>query len=214
MKAKIGLIAMCLLLVLGPAFAASGLSVQFKSSTPGVAGEQSAEIIYDIVNTDMTHKIKGFMWCQSPDNTVVSSSYGASSGSGAQYVSPMFTIDVGPSQQSIALTLSAAKQGTYDAKCYVKYIPLKEEIVGEATVISYLKMNGEYIANPADGDYRELRLDKYFEIEAKPFVINWEAITGNATVEELAKNPLTWVIGIGVIAVVVIAYLSGKASRP
>ena len=66
---------------------AEGLSLQLKRTNPGIASKKSAEIIFDVVNTDMTHKIEGFIWCRSPDDVTISSTMGAASGSGAQYVS-------------------------------------------------------------------------------------------------------------------------------
>ncbi len=109
---------------------AAGMSIQLKRTNPGVAGKKSAELIFDVVNTDMTHKIEGFIWCRSPDDAVVSSSMGVGSGSGAQYVSPIFTMDSGPYQKSMSLTIEADTPGDKRAGCIIKYIPYKEKLDG------------------------------------------------------------------------------------
>ncbi|MBD3248520.1 hypothetical protein GF336_00560, partial [Candidatus Woesearchaeota archaeon] len=88
-------------LVLASNVYAEGLSLQLKRTNPGIAGEKSAEIIFDVVNTDMTHELEGFIWCRSPDDVAISSTMGAASGSGAQYVSQKFFMDEGPSQKAI-----------------------------------------------------------------------------------------------------------------
>tara|TARA_Y100000310_G_C20696143_1_gene825903 strand:+ start:3666 stop:4640 length:975 start_codon:yes stop_codon:yes gene_type:complete len=119
---------------------AAGLSIQLKRTNPGIAGEKSAEIIFDVVNTEFTHKIEGFIWCRSPDDAVVSSTLGAGSGSGAQYVSEKFHMDTGPSQKAIALTLEADSTGDKRTGCTIKYAPYKEQATaGEKTTedISY-----------------------------------------------------------------------------
>lgn len=121
---------LCVVLVLSVFLAsnvlAAGLSVQLKRTNPGVANGKSAELIFDVVNTDMTHKVEGFLWCMSPDDTVVSSSLGAGTGSGAQYVSPIFTMDSGPYQKSMSLTLESDTPGDKRTGCTIKYIPYKE----------------------------------------------------------------------------------------
>lgn len=181
-----------------PILAEGDVSLQFKSSTPGIAGQTSAEIIFDVVNTDLTNYLQGFLWCQTPDNTVVSSSLGAGTGSGAQYVSPIMTMNPGPSQKSITLTLDTAAIGTYDAKCYIKYIPYTE-INGTK---SYLKMNGERTDAAVDNDYRLLRLDNLIEIK------------GAATTMELpAWLKDNWLVAVIVLLVIAIAYIGGKASK-
>lgn len=205
------LLSMLLLIgmLIGPAFAAGPLSTQFKKMTPGTAGLKSAEIVYDVVNTDMTHKIKGFMWCQTPDETFISSSYGAATG-GAQYVSPMFEMDKGPTQETIELTLDSAKPGEYNAKCRIKYLPFKEEVEGDTVKISYLKTNGEYTASPNDSDYMELRLDKHFVIESAPVKSTGFTIGG---IKINPEDPTIWIFGaIGVLAMA-IAFLAGRATR-
>ena len=111
--------------------AAAQLSAQLKRTNPGIAGEKSAELIFDIVNTDLTHQIEGFLWCKSPDDATISSTYGVGSGSGAQYISPLFVMDVGPSQTAMTLTLNADTAGDKRTGCYVKYIPFKTTSVEE-----------------------------------------------------------------------------------
>ncbi len=114
--------------------AAADLSVQLKRTNPGIAGEKPAEIIFDVVNTDMTHKIEGFIWCRSPDDAVVSSSMGSGTGSGAQYVSPKFFMDSGPSQKAMSLVLEADTAGDKRTGCTVKYAPYKETTTSGTTV--------------------------------------------------------------------------------
>lgn len=123
MKKAIWVLAIVSLLMLSTASAQ--LSVQLKRTNPGIAKEKSAELIFDIVNTDMSHQIEGFLWCKSPDDAVVSSTYGVGMGSGAQYVSPKFSMDEGPSQESMTLEVSADSPGDKRTGCYVKYIPFK-----------------------------------------------------------------------------------------
>ncbi|MBU4502696.1 MAG: hypothetical protein KKA79_08920 [Nanoarchaeota archaeon] len=110
--------------------AAGSLSMQLKRTNPGIAGKKEASLIFDVVNTDMDHKMQGFIWCQSPDDAVVSSSYGAGTGTGAQYVSPLFTMDSGPYQSSMTLTIGADSVGDKRAGCTFKYIPYKETVSG------------------------------------------------------------------------------------
>ena len=131
-KTIFGAALVMMLLFSSVAFAEGAMSVQMKRTNPGIAGEKSAELIFDIVNTDMTHQIEGFILCRSPDDAVVSSSLGAASGSGAQYISPKFVIDEGPSQKAISLTLDADSPGDKRASCQVKYIPYKETL-GDST---------------------------------------------------------------------------------
>ena len=188
MKKALMVLAVMALMMLSTA--AADLSVQLKRTNPGIAGEKSAELIFDIVNTDLSQKVEGFLWCKSPDDAVISSTYGVGSGSGAQYVSPKFTMDVGPSQEAMTLTVEADSPGDKRTGCYVKYIPFKVTTVKETVtetvmetvtdpetgvasqvpkevtkevsreVRSYQKMNAEYIETATDSDYREIRLDK------------------------------------------------------
>ncbi len=123
MKKAIWVLAIVSLLMLSTASAQ--LSVQLKRTNPGIAKEKASELIFDIVNTDMSHQIEGFLWCKSPDDAVVSSTYGVGTGSGAQYVSPKFTMDVGPSQEAMSLEVNADSPGDKRTGCYVKYIPFK-----------------------------------------------------------------------------------------
>ncbi len=105
---------------------ASGLSVQLKRTNPGIAGEKSAELIFDVVNTDFDHMVEGFIWCKSPDDAVISSTLGVGSGSGAQYISPKFNLDYGPSQQAMSIVLEADSPGDKNTGCTVKYASYKE----------------------------------------------------------------------------------------
>lgn len=209
MKEKILMAVLVTGMLFAPVLAEGDLSMQLKSVSPGTAGEKSAEIIFDVVNTDQTLKIDGFLWCNTPDNTVVSSSLGAGTGAG-QYVSPKFTLDKGPSQESIELTLDSDAPGTYDAKCHIKYIPYKETVTGSGndTVVTreYLKMNGEYITEGdlTDDNYRTLRLDNMFEIRE-------EGAGTGLNMQWLQDN---WLIVAIIVIVIAIAYLGGKTARP
>ena len=108
---------------------AEGLSLQLKRTNPGIAGQKAAELIFDVVNTDMTHKLEGFIWCRSPDDVTISSTMGAASGSGAQYVSQKFFMDEGPSQKAISLVIESSEVGDKQAGCIIKYAPYTEDKV-------------------------------------------------------------------------------------
>jgi hypothetical protein len=132
------------------------LSVSLKRTNPGIAGIKSSEIIFDIVNMDIDNQIEGFILCRSPDDILITSSLGLGSGSGAQYVSPLFEMNKGPSQKAVYLTVSSNYKGDYSTNCILKYIPFK--IINEEKV--YIRMNLDEIKNPNDSDYREIRLNK------------------------------------------------------
>lgn len=146
------------------------LSVQLKRTNPGVPRVQPSELIFDVVNTDLTHQVQGFLLCQSPDDAVISSTYGVGSGSGAQYLSPVFFMDVGPTQEAMTLTLNADSPGDKRASCSIKYIMFKmvetqvvDEETGESTteeVKQYLKIDGEYGETADDVDYLVYEFDK------------------------------------------------------
>ncbi len=122
--------------------AAEGLSVQLKRTNPGIAGSKPAELIFDVVNTDLNNRVEGFIWCRSPDDTVVSSSLGASTGSGAQYVSDRFFMDTGPTQKAISLVLDSSSAGDKNAGCILKYIPYTENLLGGETVTKKIEFKG------------------------------------------------------------------------
>jgi len=163
-----------LMVVLIQGVLADGLSVQLKRTNPGIVNTRSAELIFDIVNTDINHELEGFLLCKSPDDVTVGSTLGVGSGSGAQYISPKFEINKGPSQKSISLTIDSAIEGDMRTGCILKYIPFIPEIenvetydegtnstiLTERIIRVYSMMNGETIEKPMDRDYRELRLDK------------------------------------------------------
>jgi len=160
MKSRWLILPVLFLLILGMVNA-SGLSTQLKRTNPGVAGEKAATLIFDVVNTDMEHKMQGFIWCQSPDDTTITSTLGAETGTGAQYVSPLFYMDKGPSQNSMTLTVESDSTGDKSLGCIVKYVPYIEKPgTGGETVKLYQKMNGEEVTTVTDMDYREIRLDK------------------------------------------------------
>ena len=222
--------------------ATAQLSVQLKRTNPGIAKEKNAELIFDIVNTDITHQVEGFLWCKSPDDAVISSTYGVGAGSGAQYVSPKFRMDEGPSQEAMTITVDSDSAGDKRTGCYVKYIPFEVNLVTSVvtkTVVDpetqeeteveeevttevrqYLKLNGEYVDEVRDQDYREIRLDK-----TVPFVR--QGVSGtpkcpegqtSCTADEIDLGDLggvkvIWVVIAALIVVLLVVYLLGKTSR-
>ncbi len=139
-KTMFAFLAMAVLLV--SSVSAAGLSIQLKRTNPGIAGEKSAELIFDVVNTDFNNKIEGFLWCRSPDDAIISSSIGVGSGSGAQYVSEKFYMDTGPSQKSISLTIEADSPGDKRTGCTIKYAPFKETTIEGETKIENISYDG------------------------------------------------------------------------
>ncbi len=133
------------------------VSMQIKRIGPGIVGVTDGEVIFDLVNTDMTHQAEGFLLCQSPDDAVISSTMGAGTGSGAQYVSPKFRIDEAPSQKAMALSIGSDTAGMKQVSCEIKYIHLKNG--------KYLKATGIYTDSPLDSDYKVIRLDKTVNFE-------------------------------------------------
>ena len=129
-------------LLLVGSVAATGLSIQLKRTNPGIAGKKSAELIFDIVNTDFNYKVEGFLWCRSPDDAVISSTMGVGTGSGAQYVSQRFYVDSGPSQKSMSLTINADTPGDKRTGCTVKYAPYKEIGSGEEAITVEVNYEG------------------------------------------------------------------------
>jgi len=169
-------------------------SIQVKRTNPGIAGEKEAEIIFDIVNVDMAHKLEAFLICQSPDDTVVSSTISAGSGSGAQYVSPKFTINEAPTQKSMSITLESDTPGNKHATCSVKYTLFKEE-------------DGKKLYVAKDGTYTEksgnaLKGEKSFEKD-----VGFDPI---GTVQQEGKSKKKGIPGftlLGVLSALVVAYL-------
>ncbi|MDD4878661.1 MAG: hypothetical protein PHO02_06550 [Candidatus Nanoarchaeia archaeon] len=119
------LLVLALMVVLVSSIALADVSVAVKRTNPGVAGKTAAQLIFDVVNTDVTLKLEGFLWCNSPDDVQISSSEGAGAGK-AQYVSPKFIMDKGPSYKSMILTLESTTAGDKNGACTIKYIPFKE----------------------------------------------------------------------------------------
>ncbi len=119
------LLVLALVVVLMSSIALADVSVAVKRTNPGVAGKTAAQLIFDVVNTDVTLKLEGFLWCNSPDDVTISSSEGAGAGK-AQYVSPKFIMDKGPSYKSMILTLESTTAGDKNGACTIKYIPFKE----------------------------------------------------------------------------------------
>lgn len=133
MKKLLVLLAVIVLLV--SSVSAATLSVQLKKTNPGIAGKKAATLIYDVVNMDTEHLVRGFIVCQSPDDVLVTSSYGAGTGTGAQYVSPFLTMDKGPYQSSMTLTVESDSVGDKQAGCIFKYIPYKEVAEGSTETV-------------------------------------------------------------------------------
>ncbi|MDI6737123.1 MAG: hypothetical protein QME12_01240 [Nanoarchaeota archaeon] len=119
------LLVLALMVVLMSGIALADVSVAVKRTNPGVAGKTAAQLIFDVVNTDVTLKLEGFLWCNSPDDVQIGSSEGAGAGK-AQYVSPKFIMDKGPSYKSMILTLESTTAGDKNGACTIKYIPFKE----------------------------------------------------------------------------------------
>ncbi|MFH1591466.1 MAG: hypothetical protein ABIC95_06075 [archaeon] len=117
-----------LIILMSGVVSAQGISVQMKRTSPGISGNaKPSELIYDVVNLDVGHKLTGFILCRSPDFTTISSSLGVASGSGAQYLSSTFELDEGPSQRAISLTFESMTAGDKEANCLLKYVFFKEE---------------------------------------------------------------------------------------
>lgn len=157
---KIFVILVAMLLLAGSAMAAD-LSIQLKRTNPGIAGERSAELIFSVANMDMTHKVQGFLLCRSPDDATVGSTLGAGVGSGAQYLSPMFTMDKGPAEESMALTLDAVSKGDKRADCTIKYIPYKEESEEGETVEEAVEFDGQISTLGTDVEGFVVKLVEY-----------------------------------------------------
>ncbi|MBD3248522.1 hypothetical protein GF336_00570 [Candidatus Woesearchaeota archaeon] len=154
MNKRLILIFLMGILIMNIAYA--DISAQIKRTNPGIAQVKPAELIYDIVNTDMNHKIEGFILCKSPDDIKISSTMGFASGSGSQYVSPIFVMDEGPSQRAVYFTIESDYEGDYSTDCTFKYVPYKE-VNGEKI---YQKMNLQYTTERTDDIFSEIRLDK------------------------------------------------------
>lgn len=191
----------CLLALCLSSFAFADLSIQEKATNVGIAGEKPATLIFDVVNIDTEHKASGFLLCMSPDNAQVSSSLGAGSGSGAQYVSPFFELDTAPDQESITLTVEANMPGDKDAGCQIKYIPFKE-VDG---VKQYQKMNLEYVDEAKDSDYIILALRKSLQFDAK--------VVESDIFAQIPGGKQGAMIGVVAVIVLAIAYLLGKTAR-
>jgi len=151
---------------------------------------------------DMSHRMDGFILCRSPDNAVVSSSLSAGSGSGAQYISPRFTMDVGPSQRALSITLDSDSVGDVRSGCLIKYMPFKE--VDGAK--KFLKMSGTYTSKPTDSDYRIMRLDKTVSFVKKMKEIpkeqqKWEEENRGIKIEAPGFALLATLMGLGLALV-------------
>ncbi len=150
MKIKIVIVSIIVTLMVASIVSAEGLSVQLKRTNPGIAKEKSAELIFDVVNTDFDHKVEGFIWCRSPDDAMISSTLGVGSGSGAQYVSPKFNLDYGPSQKAMSVVLEADSAGDKNTGCTLKYAPYKELSNKKETVKEQISYEGTIGLFPTD----------------------------------------------------------------
>jgi hypothetical protein len=165
------------------------VSVQLKRTNNGVIGEQNAEIIFDVVNTGMSTKIEGFLLCRSPDDVLVSSSLGAGAGSGAQYISPKFYINEGPSQKALSLYLEGTSTGPKRASCTIKYLQFREEATDTNSAKKvYILLNGNEVENPTDSDYSELRLDNTVAFTEKAEVTEEETAEGEGDGREFEAS--------------------------
>jgi hypothetical protein len=162
---KIMLIFIILLMI--PSIMADEISISLKRTNPGIATIKSAEMIFDIVNLDTEYNIEGFILCRSPDDLKISSTLGLGSGSGAQYISPKFEMNTGPSQKAVYLTVESNYKGDYNTNCLFKYIPYKME----NEIKTYQKINLDITTEINYNDYRQIRLDKSIPfVEASGYV--------------------------------------------
>lgn len=200
MKAKHYLWAIILLLCLSTASAQ--LSVQHKRTIPGIAKEQSGQLVFDIINSDMSHQIEGILECESPDDAVVGSGYDEGSGGRAQYYpSPKFIMLEGPSLNAIALYVSADSPGDKRVECTIMYLPYKVTEEEDQDIKQYLLITEEYIGEEEItlSHYRELRFDK-------TVLFAPEGVTDD--------DGIKWEYLIGIIAgivIVIVVFMLGKA---
>lgn len=233
-KTKFGTCIALMLLLLVQVVAADGLSLQLKRTNPGIAGTKSAELIFDVVNTDLSTELEGFLLCKSPDDVTISSTLGVGSGSGAQYISPKFVMDKGPSQKAISIVLESEIKGDMRTGCILKYIPFttettETEIYDNTTNQTetqtsvkkqYIKMNGEIIDTAQDKDYRELRLDKTVPFVEKQSGVDVSCEEGQThckaeDVKITGKGDywLYGIIGALLLLAFAVVYLIGKTKR-
>ena len=204
MKSEITKLSMFLVLgiLLCSSVFAAGMSVQLKRTNPGIAGEKSAEIIFDVVNTDMTHKIEGFIWCRSPDDAIVTGMMGVDSGSGAQYVGQIFTMDSGPYQKAMSLTIEADTPGDKRTGCVIKYIPYKETITAGKTSTEDIDYEGKITSDVTDVSGFQVSMTKFEEaVEATN---DTEAKSAVVTIKVDDKEEDVKVGSIGVIGTLTI----------
>jgi hypothetical protein len=233
MKTKIYWIGAAVMILLIQNIAADGLSVQLKRTNPGIANTKSAELIFDIVNMDFGYQVEGFLLCRSPDDVTVSSSLGAGSGSGAQYISPKFEINNGPSQKYLSLVIDSEIEGDMRTGCILKYIPFTETVVVTGSYFdelanqtlnstkatrTYQLMNGATTTTPEDRDYRELRLDKTVPFAKKQMGVSASCPDGQTTCtsDEIVVSKDWFMYGFIALLVLVIlgvAYLLGRGSK-
>ena len=154
------MILLAVFLVVIPCLLASGPSVDIKSYSPGVAGERSAEVVFDVVNMDVENAgLDAFIVCRAPDGVSISSSLGAASGTGAQYVSERLTINRAPSQRAIYLSLNANSPGIRPVNCVLRYAPFIEQNGTRC----YQKPDLQYDCALKDSYFRDIRLDQTIE---------------------------------------------------
>jgi len=196
MKRILAFLVMAVMLM---SFANADLSIQMKRTNPGIAGEKSAELIFDVVNTDFTHKVEGFIFCRTPDDAVISSALGASTGSGAQYVSPKFTMDVGPTQESMSLTLESSTAGDKRADCTFKYIPFKETVESVDDVTVDVDFEGSLTLEEQDISGFDVKLVSFTEgVEAVEAVEAVAAVEGVPAKAEISVDGEAKVLEVGV----------------
>jgi len=180
---KLAILLVMIVLLVGSVSAAT-LSIQLKRTNPGIAGKQSSTLIYDVVNMDTEHMMKGFIVCMSPDDARVTSSYGAGTGTGAQYVSPFITMDKGPYQSSMTLTIDADSVGDKNAGCIFKYIPYKEVTEGKETVKEPIEWTGAIDATGKDVHGFLMTITEYTAaVEDDPETDEVETVTAKAKIK-------------------------------
>ena len=187
-----------MVLLLVTTVSAAGLSIQLKRTNPGIAGEKSAELIFDIVNTDFNNKIEGFIWCRSPDDAVVSSTMGAGMGSGAQYVSPKFYMDSGPSQRAMSLTIEADSVGDKRAGCTVKYAQYTEKEIKGETTTQEINYDGTIGLTETDVSGYKVKLVSFTDaVEAEEETNETDAVEAQLAKAKISVNGIPKEIEVG-----------------
>ena len=119
--------------------------------------------------------MESFLLCRSPDDADVSSTWGDSSDSHAQYISDRLLFERGQ-KTSLVVSIWSSTGGDKRTGCVIKYIPfLVEDATSSAEgqeLRKYLRLSGLYVDRDEiqDSDYREVRLSQAAPISAKAFL--------------------------------------------